>query len=375
MQRVMVQILLLAVTIAVFLGVAHYAPLPVAMLVTAAFLVVGFLAPVGVSMLSGIRASGPQFFGQEEDPGMPPLPENQSEDRESEVAAATEVNPAPSAMSWLNLPASGASVVSVLSELAAHSALMGLVPVWAASRAGSRHMAKGELRQDAFALMPVGRGAVGAVADGLGSTQGAHAVANAAVMAATEVEWAVPVASESSALDVEWHRRSERLVEAVQKGLESQLQGSTISTTDGKTTLAIARVEPESDDFALVYWLSVGDSAVLHFSPSTNDFEFMNTAPLDMQDGTEAIPDPNPTVETGVFRLPKNNSCVLATDGAWKQIYADYEHFSANFQQLITRRADASHLLAIIEAESSGFDDDATIVIMNYPGTGEVNVT
>lgn len=355
------------VTIIVFISLVSYLPLVVTLLVTVLSALMAPMAALGFMTISGAntpvpvdRADGEPMSEHEKSAQTVPL----SGGIEASIYAGQGTPAAQEIANSFGLPLARIATPSALSGLAAHAAMVGAVPVWAASRIGKSHMADGQMRQDAFSLIPLGPNAVCAVADGLGSTRDAHAAANAAVVAATQSRWELTGSAE------EWQTHANEIVAGIQAFIEANIESSDTWPEPSSTTLVIAAVVPDPTGTSTVYWLSVGDSAVMQFSAGADSFTFINTAPRDLAEGTHALPSTEPVIESGVFHLPAGDSCVLASDGGWNQLIAGQAHFSSHFRQLIATRADASHLLAMIQAEGQGFEDDATVVIMHNPGNG-----
>lgn len=273
---------------------------------------------------------------------------------------------------WTSRPS--ISTTSAVPPLAAQTHSEGPVRIWAASRVGARHLRLGEKRQDAFGTRITEGLYLAVVADGVGSTPDADRAANSAVEAALRQMPGLPVARSVTEAQKQWSALTRNFVNAIQLSMNGLNRRQSHPSEVPSTTIVVSILKLVSSDVAWAYWLSVGDSAIVRIGPDRQDFEHMNNAPLSGDEGTDALPEGRHRlrIESGVFVLRRGEYCILATDGVWKLLYKDPGYFMRGFSRIISDNSDASHLLALIESDTPGLDDDATAVLMNFAGAEEL---
>lgn len=189
---------------------------------------------------------------------------------------------------WAQGPST--SITSVAPPLAAQTHCTGPVLIWAASRIGSRHLRGHQIRQDAFGTRVSEGLYLAVVADGVGSTPDADRAANAAVKAALKLAPAPPTGSNLMLARQQWKAITSAFVNDIQQSMNNVNRRRTQASEVSSTTIVVALLKPVSPRMAWVFWLSVGDSAIVRIRPDQRDFEYMNMAPLSGEEGTEALP-------------------------------------------------------------------------------------
>ena len=231
---------------------------------------------------------------------------------------------------------------------------------------GGFHVSSGVPREDAYAAVALGSGAVVlAVADGVSQARASRIAASAAANAA------IVAIGASHATGAEWNDRVESAMERAISAIA--LQESHIGHRGdvdvlgpidmkrrprGHTTLALAEVS-STPGGVHVRWASLGDSGVLTLASDAESINYIS----DPEAGVEAgVPDQmsgegiRGRVAKGQVSLPPGSWVILATDGA---ITEGIGEFNAEISGWLWASIDQSDRVADVSVEPDARSDGA----------------
>lgn len=238
---------------------------------------------------------------------------------------------------------------------------------------GRTHVQRGGPREDAFHLAYGDDDStlVGAVADGVGSTDGASLASHAAVRAVGRALSGLDLATVLRSAGDDLRRQEEVWAVLAHLTVTSAIAAVERSaTTDpgqgllgaGSTTLSFAAAVLTAQGVT-VAWAAVGDSPM--FAVVEPDrFGWVWQPPE--RPSTDALPRPREEIALGIERLPAGSTFLLATDGM-AEVLAQHLELAPQMAHLLkgavpgrTQQA----LADLMQTPASGAHDDRTLVML-----------
>jgi hypothetical protein len=275
-----------------------------------------------------------------------------------------------------------ASTSSGITGLTADRGRIGRFEVYAASQVGLQHAKNGDPREDAYAVGgDPHRGRVFlAVADGLGSTNNAHAAARCASKTAVDVLRS-RFDTDGMPSPQDWSSFADDVVTAVSRRLDPEAVGNaaldigylspesrngTKASKPPACTLTFAVAGPFSGESYPVYWAGVGDCELLFADLDSGSLTWKTHNATKtgkaISNATDSLPRNPDRVFWGAEMVSSNTMVVVASDGVGDAIRQVPEQFSRLLSQAPTAGL-AEHTFAeLVAFDLPGLHDDRTLV-------------
>jgi serine/threonine protein phosphatase PrpC len=275
-----------------------------------------------------------------------------------------------------------ASTSSGITGLTADRGRIGRFEVYAASQVGLQHAKNGDPREDAYAVGgDPSRGRVFlAVADGLGSTNNAHAAARCASKTAVDLLRSL-FDADGMPSPRDWSPIAADVVTEVARRLDPEAVGNAAldigylspqSGNGGKAskppacTLTFVVAGPFSGDTYPVYWAGVGDCELLLVDLDVGTLTWKTHNPTKtgsaISNATDSLPRNPDRVFCGAEMVPSNTMVVVASDGVGDAIRQMPDEFSRLLSRAPTAGL-AEHTFAeLVAFDVPGLHDDRTLV-------------